>query len=624
MVLATVALALVVGAVFVTLLISIEDARDAQRSALHSQDVLIAANGLEQRVLDLETGQRGFILTHQMEFLAPWQRALTALPQEGLALRKLVAGDPTQEARVREIVAAAQSYIYDYSMPLVKAAARHDPSATTIAATAEGEARIDAIRADFAQLLEAERRTSVATARASTDAAHRAYAGAVTGVGASIALVALYAAYLTRSIVRPIQRAAALTGRVAEGDLSARLAETGVGEIGALQRSFNVMGASLESSRDELAALADEQAALRRVATLVAQGLPIPEIFAAVTREVGLLCDADLARMERFEPDDAVTAIAAWARDDRVRPGVGARLALEGESIAVRVRQTGRPARVDSFTGGTGPIAQEAQALGIRGSIGCPITVGGRLWGVVVASKTREEPFPAGTESRIGDFTDLVATAISNAEARAELVASRERVLAAGDEARRRVVRDLHDGAQQRFVHAIITLELAIRAFETNEESGRALVAEALEHAQAANQELRELAHGLLPEVLTRGGLAAGVESLVLGVRVPVDVSVPEDRFPSEVEASAYFVVAEALTNMAKHSRAQHVVVAARVENGSLRIDVRDDGVGGARPDGSGLLGLRDRVVTLGGDLEVDSPAGGGTRIAVKLPLRRS
>jgi signal transduction histidine kinase len=370
--------------------------------------------------------------------------------------------------------------------------------------------------------------------------------------------------------------------------------------------------------------LADEQAALRRVATLVAQGPPTREIFAAVTREVGLLCDADLARMERFEPDDAVTAIAAWARDDRVRPGVGTRLALEGESIAVKVRQTGRPARVDSFTGATGPHAQEAQALGIRGSIGCPITVGGRLWGVITASKTREEPFPADTESRIGDFTDLVATAISNAEARAELVASRERVLTAGDEARRRVVRDLHDGAQQRFVHAIITLELAIRAFENDEESGRALVTEALEHAQAANQELRELAHGLLPDVLTRGGLAAAVESLVLGVRVPVDVSVPEDRFPSEVEASAYFVVAEALTNIAKHSGAQHAVVAARVENGSLRIDVRDDGVGGARPDGSGLLGLRDRVLTLGGDLEVHSPPSGGTRIAVRLPLRRS
>ena len=185
MVLATVALGLVVGAVFVTLLLTIEAARNAERRARHAQDVLIAANGLELRVLDLETGQRGFILTHQMQFLLPWQQALAALPQEGRALLKLVAGDRAQEARVREILAAARSYINDYSVPLVNAAAKNDPAARTVAATAEGDARVQIIRGDFAQLLEAERRTSAATARASTDAVHRAYAGAVVGIGAS-------------------------------------------------------------------------------------------------------------------------------------------------------------------------------------------------------------------------------------------------------------------------------------------------------------------------------------------------------------------------------------------------------------------------------------------------------
>ncbi|HUK68872.1 MAG TPA: CHASE3 domain-containing protein [Streptosporangiaceae bacterium] len=239
---------------------------------MHSQDVLIAANGLELQVLDLETEQRGFILTRQMEFLVPWQQAVATLPQEGLALLKLVTGDSAQEARVREIVTAARSYIDDYSVPLVNAAARDDPSARTIAATAEGEARVDAIRADFAQLFDAERRTSAATARASTEAAHRAYAGAVAGVGVSIALVAIYAGYLTRAIVRPIRRAATLTGRVAGGDLAVRLSETGVGEIGALQRAFNVMGASLERSHDDLAALADEQAGLRRGASTCGPG----------------------------------------------------------------------------------------------------------------------------------------------------------------------------------------------------------------------------------------------------------------------------------------------------------------------------------------------------------------
>ena len=651
MLLASVALALVVGAAFAILLVPLGDARNAERSALHAQDVLIAAHGFEQRLLDLETGQRGFILTRQPQFLMPWQQAREALPKEERALLELVRSDSAQVARVREIARAVRSYIDDYSVPLVNAAARADPSAKTVAATAEGEARTRVIREDFAQLVEAERRTSAATARASARASDRAFAGLVVGVCVSIALVALYAGYLTRAIVGPIRRAATLAGRVAGGDLTARLPETGVGEVGALQRAFNVMAASLERGRDELTTLAKrahlraeearahareaetaqaserrlagEQAALRRVATLVAQGPPTPEIFEAVTREVGLLCDADLALMERFEPDDAVTVIAGWSRDDRVTLAVDSRFALEGTSIAAQVRETGRPAHVDSFAGVSGPIAREAQRLGIRASVGGPITVDGRLWGVIAASITREARFPADTESRIADFTDLVATAISNAEARADLVASRERLLTAGDQARRRVVRDLHDGAQQRFVHAILTLELALRALESNDQNGTTLVAEALEHAKAANEELRELAHGVLPEVLIRGGLAAGVEAIVERLHVPVDVSVPADRFPAEIEASAYFVVAEALTNMAKHSHARHANVAAHLDNGNLHIDIHDDGTGGARPDGTGLLGLRDRVVTLGGQLEVDSPPGGGTRIAVTLPLRR-
>ena len=242
---------------------------------------------------------------------------------------------------------------------------------------------------------------------------------------------------------------------------------------------------------------------------------------------------------------------------------------------------------------------------------------------MIAASTTRDKPFPPDTEARIADFTALVATAIANAEARTDLVASRERLLTAGDDARRRVVRDLHDGAQQRFVHAIITLDLALRSFDTDPAGARELIAEALGHARAAHHELRELAHGLLPDALTRGGLVAGVDSIVAGLRLPVEVSVPKERFPSEIAASAYFVIAEALTNVAKHAGAQHAEIAARVDDGSLRIDVSDDGVGGARSDGTGLLGLRDRVVTLGGRLELDSPQGGGTRLAVTLPLRR-
>jgi signal transduction histidine kinase len=276
---------------------------------------------------------------------------------------------------------------------------------------------------------------------------------------------------------------------------------------------------------------------------------------------------------------------------------------------------------VDSFADAHGPIAQDARNLGIRSSVGCPIVVEGRLWGVIAASSKSATPFPPGTESQIAALTELVATAIANADARAQLVASRARVLTAGDDARRRVVRDLHDGAQQRLVQTIVTLKLARRAGQDDGESTDRLVAEALDQAEQANAELRELAHGILPPVLARGGLIAGIDALVSRMRVPVDVAVAGERLAAEIEASAYFVVAEALTNVVKHSRARTAEVKAWVQDSVLHLDVRDDGVGGARSDGSGLLGLNDRVAALGGRLRVESPPGGGTRIAATLPL---
>ena len=378
-----------------------------------------------------------------------------------------------------------------------------------------------------------------------------------------------------------------------------------------------------EQARQDLRRLADEQAALRRVATLVAQAVPTAKVFEAVTREVGLQCDADLARLERFEADGTVTGVASWSASGGADLAVDTRFELEGTSIAARVRDTGRPARVDSFQDATGPIAREARALGISSSVGCPVVVGGRTWGVIAASRRRSAPFPPNIESHIADFTELVATAISNAEARAELVASRARVVSAGDEARRRLVRDLHDGAQQRLVHTIVVLKLARRAHGRDAEETQRLLDEALEHAEQTNAELRELAHGILPAVLARSGLAAGVDALVSRMRLPVSVDVTDERFPAGVEAGAYFIVAEALTNVVKHSQARSAAVRAWTDDGVLRVDVRDDGVGGASPDGSGLLGLHDRVVAVGGQLRIESPRGDGTRIAATLPLTR-
>jgi signal transduction histidine kinase len=316
-----------------------------------------------------------------------------------------------------------------------------------------------------------------------------------------------------------------------------------------------------------------------------------------------------------------VIGVAAWSRSDAPELAVGKRFSLEGASIAALVHEASRPVRVDSFTDAHGPIAQEAQRLGIRSSVGCPIVVDGGLWGVIAASSKTTTPFPADTESQMAEFTELVATAIANSEARTQVAASRARIVVATDEERRRVVRDLHDGAQQRLVHTIITLKLASGAFEPEPEAARGLVDEALENAQGANVELRELAHGILPAALTRGGLRAGVDALGARMPVPVENAVSVGRLPAAVEATAYFVVAEALTNIAKHARAGRSSVAARVEDGTLQVQVRDDGVGGALQDGSGLLGLTDRLAVLDGLLRVESPADGGTLVAADIPV---
>jgi signal transduction histidine kinase len=375
---------------------------------------------------------------------------------------------------------------------------------------------------------------------------------------------------------------------------------------------------SSSAGREELARLADEQAALRRVATLVARAVPQGELFGAVIQEVGSLFGADLAGMIRYEPDVTVTPVAAWG-------AVGEHPAWPdpwptGEvDPATLIATTRRAVRID-WSDVTGTIATLLRGAGIRSSVGSPILVDGRLWGALAVHTKRPHPFPPDTESRLENFTELVATAISNIEGRAELAASRARIVEATDEERRRVVRDLHDGAQQRLVHTVITLKLARRALQ-KEEDLAALLTEALDQAEQATVELRELAHGILPAVLIRGGLRAGVDALASRMPVPVENGVSVGRLPAAVEATAYFVVAEALTNVAKHSRAGRATVAARVEHGTLSVLVRDDGTGGARRDGSGLLGMADRLAVLGGQLRIETPAAGGTLIAADLPL---
>lgn len=293
----------------------------------------------------------------------------------------------------------------------------------------------------------------------------------------------------------------------------------------------------------------------------------------------------------------------------------------EGHSLTSIVRRTERPARLEQFAELDGAIGELAKDFGVRASVGVPIIVDGRLWGVTVAIWQGDASPPPDTEARMSQFAGLLDTAIANADSRDQLTASRARLVTAGDEARRRVVRDLHDGAQQRLVHTIVTLKLAQRSFRDRDGKAESLLGEALEQAERGNAELRELAHGILPAVLTRGGLRAGVDAVVNRIDIPVAVNVPAERLQTEIEASAYFIVAEALTNVVKHSNAESARVRASVEDGVLQVEVRDDGIGGADPDSHGLVGMADRVSALGVRLSVQSPAGGGTVVTATLPL---
>jgi signal transduction histidine kinase len=545
--------------------------------------------------------------------------------------------------------------------------------------------------------------------------------------------------------------------------------------------------AALESAR-----LTNEQSALRQVATLVAESVAPSVVFEAVTREVGLLCGADLARMERYEVDGTVTGVATWSRVP-VQLAVGTRLRLNGLSVARDVRRAGGPVRLDSFTGAVGDIADEARALGIRSSVGCPIVVAGQVWGVMAASTKHDEPFPAETEAqiarftelvataventearaelrrmadeqaalrrvatlvargaapdlvfaavaeelgqlldaditgimrfesdgaatlmgcrgvseddmRVGDrltletpaaistvqatgqparydvndamqrrmpgflrdsgvqsavaspiivedrcwggisiasrrgrfpaatdqrmveFTEIVATAIANAESRAQLTASRARVVTAGDEMRRRLERDLHDGAQQRLVSLALELRTAQIEIPAYLPMLRTGIGQAADELTEVVDELREIARGIHPAILAKGGLGPALRTLTRRSTVPVELEVRTgSRYPPPLEVATYYVVSEALTNTAKHAGASRAEVSLEERADTLRLCIRDDGAGGAEPHGgSGLVGLRDRVEALGGSIDVISPVGHGTVIDVSLPLERT
>jgi signal transduction histidine kinase len=373
-------------------------------------------------------------------------------------------------------------------------------------------------------------------------------------------------------------------------------------------------------ARQDLRQLADEQAALRRIATLVAEGAPSQLVFDAVCEETGRLFGASSVNLVHFTPDDFHLAMSGWSLRG-VHVPTGTLRPLEGDTVDTLVKRTAAPGRCDSYEHAEGELAALLRQLGVRSEVGAPVVVEGQVWGALIAGTDEPEPLPPGTEFRLAKFAELIATAVSNATARSELIASRARIVEAGFEQRRRVVRDLHDGAQQRLVHAVMTLQLAHSESDAPPELAR-LVGESLEHTSAAIEELRELAHGIHPALLTTRGLAAAVGALADRAPVPVRVVIPEERYPASVESAAYFVAAEALTNVAKYAAASAALVALTRGSDSLVIEVEDDGVGGATlSTGGGLAGLRDRLAALQGNLVVNSPPGRGTHIRAEIPL---
>jgi signal transduction histidine kinase len=375
-------------------------------------------------------------------------------------------------------------------------------------------------------------------------------------------------------------------------------------------------------ARMELRGFAEEQAALRRVATLVARAAAPEEVLTAVAGEGGRLLGARHAVIARYDPDGAVRVVAAWSSTSAPLP-VGTRWSLGGQNLHTLVFQTGRPARIDDYAGASGPVAEVLREFGVRAAVGVPVSVEGRLWGAIFVGSTQEQPLPADTEGRLAGFTELAATAIANAEAQAALAASRARIVTTADATRRRIERNLHDGVQQRVVSLALQLRAAQEAASLGEDELAQRLEGAVTEVTGVLEELREIAHGLHPAILAKGGLRPALTALARrsAVQVRLDVRV-EGRLPEQAEIAAYYVVAEALTNAAKHAHATAAEAEVAAGEGVLRVSVRDDGRGGADfGHGSGLAGLRDRVEALGGHLWLHSPPGAGTTLQVQLPV---
>jgi PAS domain S-box-containing protein len=393
--------------------------------------------------------------------------------------------------------------------------------------------------------------------------------------------------------------------------------ESAASELWALQ-------AELRDRLEDLSRLAAEQAALRRVATLVAREPPAKDVFLLVTEEASRLLGAESGLLLSYDENHAsATVVGHYTELATPAFALGTTLPVEGDTLSSTVPRSGRTGRLDSYAGLTGEIARRAREGQYRSVVAAPVVVAGRVWGLLVAATQRDEPLASNAEQRLESFAELVALALAGAEARRELAASRTRIVEAGDAARRRLERDLHDGAQQRLVAVSLQMRLARARVDKDPTAAAEILDEAGEQLAQGLEQLRELARGIHPALLTDRGLKAALAALSSRAPFPVGLDVVDERFAQPVEVAVYYLVSEALTNAAKYADPTGVSVTVQRTDDGLAAEIADDGSGGANPDGgTGLRGLGDRVEALGGHLRIDSPPGAGTRIRAELPLR--
>jgi PAS domain S-box-containing protein len=380
------------------------------------------------------------------------------------------------------------------------------------------------------------------------------------------------------------------------------------------------MEGDTEAKLVEIGRLAQEQRALRRVATLVAGEASPERVFTAVSEECARVLEVTASAVWRYEGDDTATVVGRHNRDGIDPFPLGTRLYADENTTVGRARDTGVPARVDDWGAATGDFAEMMLRSGYRSTVAAPIVVAGTPWGAVWIGS--ESPLSDDSEVRLGAFCELVSLAVASAQAREDLQSSRARIVRAGDEQRRKLERNLHDGAQQRLVSAALTLRVAQTRWNTDPEAASQLLGVAADELNAGLEELRELARGLHPGALTDHGLGGALVALAARLPLPVELDVAEERLGAPVEATAYFIVSEALTNVVKHAGATSATVRIGRAGELVKVEVRDDGAGGADTSaGSGLIGLRDRAEAAGGTLVVVSPAGRGTTVTASLPL---